>query len=360
MDKVTMYGLDKGEGIKQWSCWTEGDTIFVEHGKEGGKMQVKKTVCAPKNVGRSNETTAEQQASSEAQSKVNKQHDKGYRLNKDDLGEIPILPMLAADYLKQGHRIQFPCFASAKMDGVRCLAIKQDDKVTLLSRGGKEYSVPHIQMELYELMKEGEIFDGELYIHGEYLQDITSAVKKANENTCRLKFVIFDMFLRWAPKMNFDNRLAALWELQGEIELLGLGSISVIHYIKIDSAEVMKVVHDEMVQAGYEGIMLRNLSGIYEPGKRSADLQKYKEFLDSEFLITDVREDKSGNAVWTVQNTFGKNTFEVVGGTFEERKAALQQKELYIGKIATVKYQSLYKDTMIPQFPVLVAIRDYE
>lgn len=38
----------------------------------------------------------------------------------------------------------------------------------------------------------------------------------------------------------------------------------------------------------------------------------------------------------------------------------LANKQLYIGKLITVQYQSRYKDTLLPQFPTGKAIRDYE
>ena len=76
---VTLYGKDKNDGFKVWHIHTSGDTFVISHGKEGGKMTTKITKVEGKNRGRSNETTAEQQAILEAESRVNKQKDKGYR-----------------------------------------------------------------------------------------------------------------------------------------------------------------------------------------------------------------------------------------------------------------------------------------
>ena len=47
-------------------------------------------------------------------------------------------------------------------------------------------------------------------------------------------------------------------------------------------------------------------------------------------------------------------------GSMAERAEFLRNKELYIGKMITVRYQARYKGTMLPQFPTGVAIRDYE
>jgi DNA ligase 1 len=353
MDKVTLYGLNKAGGYKLWAIETKDEKIHIEHGQENGKIQLKIESVKGKNIGRSNETTPNQQAELEALSKIEKQKDKGYRLSKDDLVELPLLPMLANDYLKQGHRIKYPCWVSDKLDGVRCLAICSEDGVTLKSRSGKLYDVKHIQEQLKQSMRIGEIWDGELYIHGKYLEEIVSAVKKPNSMTTDIWFVVFDV----VNDQPFDKRLCDIVAIHGRT----IGKqVDAIVYTQVSSEAEMKSAHKDCVARGYEGIMLRNESGIYESGKRSADLQKYKEFLDSEFQIVDIVSDKDGGAVFVVQNTFANNKFNVVGGTHEQRKNWLADKESLIGKLVTVKYQTLYKDTSLPQFPTFVAFRDYE
>ncbi|MGL5565314.1 MAG: hypothetical protein ACRDC4_06230, partial [Plesiomonas sp.] len=69
----TLFGKDTKGGIKQWSISVESNVITVMHGKLGGKMQTKFTVCEGKNIGRANETTPWQQAQAEAESKYKKQ-----------------------------------------------------------------------------------------------------------------------------------------------------------------------------------------------------------------------------------------------------------------------------------------------
>lgn len=351
MEKKTLYGLDKGGNFKVWEISTSGDILTIVHGKEDGKMQTKEETIKGKNIGRANETSPAEQAELEAMSRWRKQVDKGYRESKEELKELPLLPMLAHDYLKQGHRIKYPCYGSPKLDGVRCLAIRHEDRVELKSRGGKEYFVEHIQRDLLGSMLPGEVFDGELYIHGKYLEEIVSAVKKPNEDTPNLKFVIFDV----VNHKEFDDRLQDL----AVVKRFG-ASVEELRYVVLNSEQEMKEKHKEYVAAGYEGIMLRNGGGVYESGKRSADLQKYKEFFDEEFVIIDVREDANGNAVLEVyDNTAGCN-FSVCYGDHEERKRQLKEKSLYIGKKITVKYQTRYKDSKLPQFPTGAVIRDYE
>lgn len=353
MNKITLFGLNKNSGLKVWSIWTEDGNLYIEHGQLNGKLQLKSEVVPGKNIGRSNETTPKQQAEFEAKSRMKKQIDKGYRENPDELKDLDLLPMLANDYLKQGHRIKYPCWVSDKLDGVRCLAIRTEDGVVLKSRGGKLYDVKHIQDQLNISMQIGEIWDGELYIHGKYLEEIVSAVKKPNDMTANLWFVVFDV----VNDRPFEKRLCDIVAIHGRTMNHQVDSIV---YSLVSSENEMKAAHKDCVARGYEGIMLRNTSGLYESGKRSADLQKYKEFLDEEFKITAVLEDKNQNAIFQVYDNTASSHFTVTYGDFEQRKHQLLNPEKYIGKLLTVKYQTRYKDSKLPQFPCGVIIRDYE
>ena len=357
MDAKMLYGLDKGGKFKVWSVWTENDFLYILHGQEGGKMQTKAEKIDGKNIGRSNETTPEQQAELEAMSRYRKQIDKGYRENKEELTERPILPMLASDYLKQGHRIKYPCYGSPKLDGVRCLAIRHSDSVELKSRGGKQYNVPHIQDQLFPIMKVGDVWDGELYIHGKYLEEVVSAVKKWNDNTPDIEFIIFDM----VKDESYEHRLISMQALRRyTLSCVEAPSIDVIEFCELQNEDHMKQKHKEYVSRGYEGIILRNFNGMYESGKRSADLQKYKEMMEDDFQITGILEDKNGNAIFEVYDRVANASFTVVGGDFESRQHAIKHPEQFIGKWANIAFQTRYKDSKLPQFPVIRVIREGE
>jgi len=347
---ILLFGLDKKGGHKQWKCWTEGDKLFVQHGKVGGLQQTKEEVIKGKNIGRSNQTTPEDQAVFEMNSRANKQIDKGYRYSMEDLGELPISAMLANDYNKTAKRVVWPVYTSRKLDGVRTLAFKENGKVRLQSRGGKDYNVEHIQNSLLVLMREGEIWDGELYIHGLFLEEIVSAVKKPNKNTPNLGFIVFDV----VNEKPFKERLQDLYKIQWS------SCIRIIGYDSASTEGEMKRLHNLYVSEEYEGCMLRTENGLYESGKRSNGLFKYKEFMDEEFEIVGVEEDRNGNAVFKLYDPTAKEFFTCTYGDFEQRKYQLAHKEEFIGKMLTVKYQTRYKDSNLVQFPTGVAIRDYE
>lgn len=402
--QVTLFGKDKGGKYKVWSIET-GESIggkgiiTIHHGQEGGKQTRKDEVIYEGKQGR----TPYEQADSEAWSRVKKQIDKGYRENKADLEDLPLLAMLAGDYLKIGHRVVYEhgVDLSDKFDGVRLLAkCNALGEITLESRTGQRYDVPHIVSELELIMQPGDVLDGELYFHGAVLQDITSAVKRTDTqkkiDAAQRKLTKHDSSTtpsndgEWAaiyaelesdlheakmihdlrPKLEFhvfdipsDKRwVERLEDLeQYAMERFWVGDVvKLVKYTKAYSEEEMKAAHKDAVERGYEGIMIRNCNGYYESGKRSADLQKYKEFLDSELVIVDVIPDKDEGSRIVVKNDLTDTTFTVTLGSIPQRTAQLRDKELLKGKLLTVKYQSRYKGTLLPQFPTGVAIRDYE
>ena len=398
----TFYGKDKGGKYKVWKIRAEdssnslaGARIVIEHGQEGGKMTEKAEYFTEGKQGRN----AFEQAISEAEGRIKKQVDKGYREDKADLENLPVLAMLSKDHTKDGktETIEDGVFISDKLDGVRCLAkckLAEGVKVvTLESRTGQPYSVPHIIEELLHIMEPGDILDGELYFHGPSLQEITSAVKRTDpekkiaaaykkmQKACGgdgyadaeaeyaeaimietlrkdLEFHVFDLVVMDTP---FEERLEMLRDYTSErFSADYTGYVVAVPYQYVDNLDDLTTQLHDCIRRGFEGIMYRTKGGLYESGKRSAGLWKFKLFMDSEFLILDVEPKKDDGSAFVVRNDLNERVFSVTLGSMPERAEFLANKVLYIGKLITVQYQARYKDTLLPQFPTGKAIRDYE
>ncbi|PNH12526.1 hypothetical protein TSOC_000525 [Tetrabaena socialis] len=113
---------------------------------------------------------------------------------------------------------------------------------------------------------------------------------------------------------------------------------------------------------GYEGIMVRASTGIYELGKRSAMLLKYKRFSTDEFIIRGFREAAGrdrGTPVFEFATATGLPFAARPVGTLSERRALFDTASTLIGKPMTIKFQGLSRDG-IPRFPVALGVRDYE
>ena len=119
--------------------------------------------------------------------------------------------------------------------------------------------------------------------------------------------------------------------------------------------------HDQFVEQGHEGIMIRDAVSTYEIGKRSNYLLKYKEFQTEEYEVVGVKEGtgrEKGAGIWECRT--GNRVFSAKPeGTLEFRRHLFRDREKYIGKMLTVRFQNLTA-LGVPRFPVGVAIRDYE
>ena len=86
--------------------------------------------------------------------------------------------------------------------------------------------------------------------------------------------------------------------------------------------------------------------------------------MDAEYKVIDIDEG-NGNRAGTCKHLVcfcdkTKQTFNSnVKGSFEYLKEILDNKEKYIGKLATIQFFQLTPDG-IPRFPFAVAFRDYE
>lgn len=356
-----LYGTSSSGKVKEWEIWVEDidgvPNIVNRHGYEDGKKQVNaKPVPVGKNIGKANETTPFQQACMDAESKWNLKKDKKYiteRPTKHNQSEI-ILPMLAHSYEKRKHNIKFPCFVQPKMNGVRCLAFIKDGKVTYQSRRGKTWdTLEHLTPHLKHLLD--MILDGEIYIHNENFQSITSLSKKIQPGIEKLEYWVYDIAIAGIP---FVHRIDLI---NRYIKPIGGIIVPVETHICQDESK-LKPFHDKFVQDGYEGLIIRNADGLYKFDHRSADLQKYKEFFDEEYLIVGGKAGTGihdGCVVFECMTSNEKLFSCYPKGSLEYRRELFTKLPELIGKQLTIRYQEKSNDG-IPIFPIGIAIRDYE
>jgi len=137
-----------------------------------------------------------------------------------------------------------------------------------------------------------------------------------------------------------------------------------IHHVKtqaVATESLAKVVHQQNLDNGYEGSILRT-NDVYKCG-RSWNLRKFKDFLDDEAMLIDWVEGKGKRkgtigkfiAVDSEGNTFGMpimDKFNYLQDNFEEMKT-------WVGEIATFTYFERTKANSY-RHPLFKCIRDYE
>lgn len=191
---TTLFKSNKNGSIQQWSISTFEDTYTVSFGQVDGAMQTATTTCTPKNIGKSNETSASQQAELEAAALVTKKLKSGY--STDPSAPVTVqLAMKVKSYQDQLHNVKFPCYDSLKLNGINGTYRLENGVLNLYSRGGERYpEIPHHREEVLTILHSmnTDELNGELYIHGTSLQDIMSAVKVPQELSKLLEFHVFD------------------------------------------------------------------------------------------------------------------------------------------------------------------------
>jgi len=377
-----LYKLDSKGKVRTWSIATSGNTYTQVHGILNGKLQSTTTVVpAGKNIGKANETTAEEQCQLEADALWKKKRDRsGY--TEEIPTDKPLRPMLAKPY---SDKVDFEgqnWVIQPKLDGVRCLAkFDEEGKVTLWTRTGKQIkSVPHIAKDLEELGQPypGAIYDGELYNHElkDDFQELLSCIKrdKVVEKSKIVQYHIYDLV---DEDKTFDTRniklKAHMLQLPSSTSLVPVSTTA-----PVLRASDLKTEAACWVDKGYEGIMLRDLTSKYKINGRSSGLLKFKDFMDEEFKIVGASEDKGKMAGqctfdcavmkdYTYAGPKDPNNVGVFSvkmkGTDAQRK---QQWEDFkagnmLGKMMTVRFFAYTTSEIpMPRFPVGVAVRDYE
>lgn len=366
----TLYGVSSKGVTKVWKISVTGATILVEHGQLDGKIQqAPETIREGKNIGRANETSASQQALLEAESKWKKQHDKNYTENlpKIDggMGKITLkhLPMLAQKFKERKQHIRWPAFVQPKLDGIRCLVLRERGKIIFLSRKAKVLkNFVYMEQEFLGFMKDGDILDGEMYNHGDVtFQELMSLIKdEKTPDLARLKkFVKFHCYDHPQGDRGFAARYV-IWRYEVPN---GLNYIRLVDTFSVKNEADVAKYHGQFMEAGYEGSIIR--SGGDEPYKfqyRDNQLQKNKDFIDDEFEIVGCDQGTGkaeGQAIFVCKIRSGKEFSVRCKGTDAVRQEQWVNRKKYMGKELTVRYQNL-SDESIPRFPVGIIVRDYE
>jgi DNA ligase 1 len=359
-----LYKKTKKNQIQTWQIEIEGDKFRTHEGIQNGTITIAEwTTCTSQSVGRSNQTSPEEQALKEAQSKWQKKIDSGYVQDLKNIDQEKFFePMLAFKYEDHKDSITFPCFVQLKLDGIRCIAKKDG----LWSRNGKLITaVPHIFESLRDMFEKYPeiIFDGELYNHDlkDDFDKIISCVRKTKLTEKELKdsrdniqYYIYDVYI--GKIATFKERNKVLLQLIKSDLFLKL-----VDTYEVNSFEEADKYYDQFLFEGYEGIMYR-INKPYE-NKRSKSLLKRKEHIDEEFEILDVCEglgNRSGMAGYlTCKMEDGRTFNSNIKGGFEFYKELLINRENYISQKATIRFQN-YTPDHFPRFPRCISIRNYE
>ena len=361
-----LFSRDSAGNIREWYMEREGDKYRTVAGIQGGEMVASEwRVAEPKNVGRSNATTAEEQADLEVQANYAKKLRMKYHESVDDVDvDKYFKPMLAQEYGKRTAKkpLTYPCHVQPKLDGIRAIVTSEG----AWSRTGKPIlAIPHVLEALAPLFAEDPdlVLDGELYNHElrDDFNSITSIARKAKPTAAHLeeseRLMQYHVYDCPSADGDFEARMAHLHFIFHGVFEEGYGPVRLVETWKVEDLAAIDRHYDRWSEEGYEGQMVR-LPGEYQQ-KRSNFLLKRKEFDDGEFEIVDVME---GQGNWSgyakrLSIRLEDGTIQESGmrGTQAYLAEVLAMKDHYVGKQATIRHFKRTPDGKL-RFPVAVAL----
>ena len=289
-------------------------------------------------------------------------------------------PMLAAS-LENIDSIKFPVYVTPKLDGIRCLKIDGN----IVSRTFKPIRNTELAAAIKDLLPDDS--DGELIMGGTF-QNTTSMVMSADKTIGNEKayFYWFDYVLDDHKKPYLERMNDMKKFVEDHPEILTDSPVKIVPLIptEINTVEELVQYESEVLEKGFEGVMLRTSHGPYKFGRstlKEGSLVKMKKFDDDEAIVIGFSElskninDKTMNELGDMkrsshkegkigQDTLGsfivvwrETEFSIGSGfTAEQRKEFWDQRNNLIGKLVKFKYFATgMKDA--PRFPIFLGFR---
>ena len=289
---------------------------------------------------------------------------------------LKVKPLLSCEVSLD--KIRLPVFISTKLDGLRAVVI---DSV-VYSRSLKPIRNKYVQKLFGKPEYNG--MDGELVVGDVYAKDVfqktTSGVMSA-EGEPDVKFYVFDICNR--PEETFTARR---FILHNKLKNLPSDSKVVMlqqHYVET-LYDLQQYLEDERIKGG-EGLICRSPSGIYKYGRSTPKEQlsvKLKFFNQNEFEVIgfeermhNTNEAKTNELGYTERSSCKENLIPMntlgslvlkygdtefrcgTGFSDAQRKEIWENKESYLGKLASIRYMSVGQ-AILPRIPSFQGFRD--
>jgi DNA ligase-1 len=214
-------------------------------------------------------------------------------------------PMASVQLKEQD--LRFPVYVSVKIDGYR--AVLRGGK--LLSRRLIPFPNVYVTKTL-ENMGLPDNLDGEITVGPPNAEDVlrvTGSALRRREGKPNFVFRVFD----YIPKSDDEYSLPYSRRLEIIKTLVGTKFepvVFLVPHVQVNNLNDYRTVLEVALSDGYEGVMVRRMSGVYKFGRSTAAeayLLKDKPFVDDEALVEDFEEMYHNNNIAT-RNNLGRLT----------------------------------------------------
>jgi DNA ligase-1 len=278
-------------------------------------------------------------------------------VNKVIKGAVPVFEcMLAHDGANHEKKVKGVKLLEPKLDGVRCITVVDYEARTVVqyTRNGKVLeNFSHIADSLLTYIDDlgrSYVLDGEV-VSSSFQTLMKQVHRKDDVQASDARLMLFDMI----PLSEFKEGKSTLGQRRRSNLLRSFkptfdkcGNIDVIPQTEVDLdgmvGEVQfRAYNKEAIEAGYEGIMIKDPNAIYEC-KRSASWLKQKPFIEVSLTVTAVEEGTGKNegrlgALICEGEDDGKVIHVNVGSGFtdEQRTEYWSDKDTMLGQIVEVR-----------------------
>lgn len=319
------------------------------------------TKAVAKNVGKKNETTAQEQALKMMKSKINAKIKEGYQFLHLDIEKKDFEIMSLKTSTRDETWVEEGCFQQPKLDGIRCVALYKEQGWELYSKKHNKFPfLEHIKQALQsQNLDKTKIYDGEL-LHPDGFQTLINIVNvnrhtpPSEEQEREVIYAIFDII---DYKLTQTMRLE---QLHKYVEVNCGGPIRIVESIEVGTWEDINKLHNYFKVQKYEGSVVRHKNSLYV-NKRSTRCMKIKDFDTFEAVVVGFGQGVGadlGKVVWTC--THNGQHFDCVPKIPDnEREDFFKNGQKYIGQRLTIQHQGFTKKG-VPRFPIGICFRSYE
>jgi len=285
-------------------------------------------------------------------------------INKIRKGSIPVFEcMLAHDGANHEKKITGKKLLEPKLDGVRVITIIDDENRTVnqYSRNGKLLvNFSHITDALQkniDLFERSWVLDGEM-VSSSFQALMKQVHRKENVQATDSRLMLFDIL----PLSEFKKGSSILGQRRRSNLLRSMkpifdqiGSIDIIPQQEVDLNEYVgelqfKQYNKDAIDAGYEGIMVKNPDAKYEC-KRSTNWLKIKPFIEVSLAVVGFEEGTGKNqgrlgALICEGDDDDKRIKVHVGSglTDEQRDEFWKEKDGMVGQIIEIRADAITKN----------------
>jgi len=266
--------------------------------------------------------------------------------------------MLAEKYVDHEDKVVGDFIITEKLDGIRCVLIKENGIIKMFSRQGQPLEgLVEIEKEA-QLLPDNMVFDGELILinpknlnSADLYRETVKVVRKDGIKH-NIIFHVFDMLsidefkngISYVPCIQRKNAVHDY--IDGKYQY-----IKEVPMLHVDNdKEVIWLMLNDIVSKGKEGLMLNLADAPYEC-KRTKNILKIKKFADADVRVVDIIEGTGQNkgklGAITIQFLHNGKLYECncgSGFSQEERELYWNKPELVLGKICTIGYFEVTKN----------------